>query len=124
VDHAQDGACDDLGSIWANGYSIAELWGYTKPVSRPEPASAQTHLLLWGILSIVEYQVDQGAGHRYLRDRLWNGDWIAIGVLEPKTADASLQIVPSIKAAKFGRRFSTVGDGVTNYADVRIVARG
>jgi hypothetical protein len=124
MDCAPDGARDDLSGIWANGYSIAELWGHTKPVSRPEPASVQTHVLLWGILSIVEYQVDQGAGHSYLRDRLWNRDWIAIGFPEPKTADSSLQIVPPIKDSKFGRRFSTVGDGVTNYTDVRIVARG
>ena len=96
VDHAPDGARNDLSGVWVNGYSIAELWGYTKPVSRPEPASGQTHVLLWGILSIVDYQVDQGAGHSYLRDRLWNRDWIAIGFLEPKTADSSLQIVPPI----------------------------
>ncbi len=60
MDHAPDGARNDLSGVWVNGYSIAELWGYTKPVSRPEPASGQTHVLLWGILSIVDYQVDQG----------------------------------------------------------------
>ena len=109
VDCAPDDAQNDLSSSWATGYSIAELWGYSKPVSRPEPAALQTHVLLWGILSIVEYQVDQGAGHNYLRDRLWNRDWIAIGFLEPKTAESRLQIVPPIKDAKFGRRFSTVG---------------
>jgi hypothetical protein len=121
MDGAPDGGQNDLSAIWANGYSIAELWGYSKPVSRPEAAPGQTHVLLWGILSIVEYKVDQGAGHNYLRDRLWNRDWIAIGFLEPKIAEASLQIVPPIKDAKFGRRFSTVGDGVINYTDVRIV---
>jgi len=124
MDGAPDGGQNDLSAIWANGYSIAELWGYSKPVSRPEAAPGQTHVLLWGILSIVEYKVDQGAGHNYLRDRLWNRDWIAIGFLEPKIAEASLQIVPPIKDAKFGRRFSTVGDGVINYTDVRIVRAG
>ena len=114
-------ASDDLNDVWANGYSIAELWGLTKPVSHSESASDHTHLLLWGILSIVEYQVDRGAGHNYLRDRLWNRDWIAVGFLEPKTADSRLEIMPPIKDAKFGRKFSAMGDGITNYTDIRIV---
>jgi hypothetical protein len=114
-------ACDDLNDVWAKGYSIAELWGFTKPVSRGESASDHAHLLLWGILSIVEYQVDRGAGHNYLRDRLWHRDWIAVGFLEPKTEDSRLEIMPPIKDAKFGRKFSAVGDGITNYTDIRIV---
>ena len=120
-DSTKTEACDDLNDVWANGYSIAELWGFTKPVSRDEPPSEHTHMLLWGILSIVEYQVDRGAGHNYLRDRLWNRDWIAVGFLEPKTADSRLEIMPPIKDAKFGRKFSAVGDGTTNYTDIRIV---
>ena len=79
--------------------------------------------MLWGILGIVEYQVSEGAGHRYLRDRLWNGDWIAIGLQGAAEPDRSrLTVVPQIEDAKFGRKRSAVGDGVTNYADVRIVS--
>jgi hypothetical protein len=59
-----------LKSLWAEGYSIAELWGMSQPVTRGTSAVDGEHLLLWGILSIVEYQVDKGAGHAYLRDRL------------------------------------------------------
>ena len=77
--------------------------------------------MLWGILGIVEYQVDKGAGHRYLRERLWTGDWVAIGVAEPKAPDWKLVRVPAIKDAKFGRKESAIGDGVTNYTDVHIV---
>jgi hypothetical protein len=32
-----------------------------------------------------------------------------------------LAVVPPIKDAKFGRKPSVIGDGVTNYIDVRIV---
>ena len=115
---------EDLNSIWSQGYSIPELWGFTKPFSSSssESASETTHILLWGILSIVEYQVDKGAGHKYLRDRLWNRDWIAIGYLEPKTPDSILRILPPIENAKFGRTFSAIGDGITNYTDVRIIS--
>ena len=109
-----------LNGIWAKGYSIAELWGFTKPVSRGEPATTNEHLILWGILSIVEYQVDRGAGHKYLRARLYNGDWTAIGFLQPKIDASRLTILPQIKDAQFGRRLSAVGDGQTNYIDVRI----
>lgn len=105
-----------LNQLWENGYSIAELWGFTEPVSRGGPTTYSDHLILWGILSIVEDQVSHGAGHRYLRDRLWDRDWIAIGFL-----DQRLAILPPIKDAKFGRKPSAIGDGVTNYIDVRIV---
>jgi len=110
----------DLVEIWRNGYSIAELWGFSKPVSRG-PTPDNTHLILWGILGIVEYQVDRNAGHAYLRDRLRNGDWIAMGFLEPKNPKSRLEIIPPIKDAKFGRKQSAIGDGVRNYVDVRIV---
>jgi hypothetical protein len=110
----------DLVEIWRVGYSIAELWGFSKPVSRGS-APDNNHLILWGILGIVEYQVDRNAGHAYLRDRLRNGDWIAVGFLEPKTPKSRLEILPPIKDAKFGRNQSAIGDGVTNYVDVRIV---
>jgi hypothetical protein len=109
-------AVGDLKNLWKNGYSIAELWGVTEPVSRGGPTVDNDHLILWGILSIVEDQVSYGAGHRYLRDRLWAGDWIAVGFL-----DQRLAIVPPIKDAKFGRKPSAIGDGVTNYSEVRIV---
>ena len=106
----------DLNQLWENGYSIAELWGFTEPVSRGGPTTDNDHLILWGILSIVEDQVSHGAGHRYLRDRLWDRDWIAIGFLNQRLA-----ILPPIKDAKFGRKPSAIGDGVTNYMDVRIL---
>ncbi len=76
----------DLNQLWHNGYSIAELWGFTEPVSRGGPTTDNDHLILWGILSIVEDQVSHGAGHRYLRDRLWDRDWIAIGYLDQRLA--------------------------------------
>jgi hypothetical protein len=78
----------DLVEIWRNGYSIAELWGFSKPVSRGS-APDNTHLILWGILGIVEYQVDRNAGHAYLRDRLRNGDWIAMGVSGAENAEVT-----------------------------------
>jgi hypothetical protein len=109
----------DLSQLWENGYSIAELWGFTEPVSRGGPTTDNDHLILWGILSIVEDQVSHGAGHRYLRDRLWDRDWVAIGFL-----DQRLAILPPIKDAKFGRKPSAIGDGVTNYMGVRIVHAG
>ncbi|MGZ3288627.1 MAG: hypothetical protein ACXU85_12585, partial [Xanthobacteraceae bacterium] len=62
-----DGDPDRLSVLWAGGYSIAELWGYSEPVTRHTSAVEADHGLLWGILSIVEYQVSKGAGHRYLR---------------------------------------------------------
>jgi hypothetical protein len=95
--------------------------GFSTPVSRRGSASDNTHLILWGILGIVEYQVDRNAGHTYLRDRLRNGDWIAVGFLEPKTLDSRLEILPPVQDAKFGRKQSAIGDGVINYVDVRIV---
>lgn len=112
---------DLLRVAWAQGYSVAELWGASKPVSRGVSFSEKSHLLLWGILSIVEYQVDQGAGHRYLRDRLAKGDWTAIGILESRGAEAELTILPPIDNAKFGKKASAVGDGNDNYVNVRIL---
>jgi hypothetical protein len=111
-----DAAVVDLHSVWQNGYSIGELWGNGEPVSRGGPIRETEHLILWGILSIVEDQVSHGAGHRYLRDRLWHREWIAIGFL-----NRQLTVVPPIENAKFGRKPSAVGDGTTNYVDVRIV---
>jgi len=110
-----------LSKAWEQGYSVAELWGMSKPVSRGGEPPDNTHLILWGILSIVEYQVDKGAGHRYLRDRLWNGDWTAVGLRESGAETPRLTVVPQIKEAKFGRKKSAVGDGATNYVDVRIL---
>jgi hypothetical protein len=110
------GKIAELRQVWQNGYSISELWGNGEPMSRGGPATETEHLLLWGILSIVEDQVGPGAGHRYLRDRLWNGNWIALGFLSQE-----LSIVPSIKDAKFGRKPSAIGDGTTKYVNARIV---
>jgi hypothetical protein len=106
----------DLPNLWENGYSIGELWGKSDPVSRGGPSLEKTHLIMWGILSIVDDQVREGAGHQYLRDRLWHQDWTAIGFLNGEIA-----IVPPIKDAKFGRKPSAIGDGNVNYLDVRIV---
>ena len=107
--------------VWNNGYSVAELWGFTKPVSRGDSANHKIHLILWGILNVVEYQVDHGAGHKYLRARLWKGDWKAIGFLAPKTPQSELVIVPPIVDAKFGWKQSELGNSQVRYTDVRIV---
>lgn len=120
---AQQHATEGGGSIndaWMMGYSIAELWGFGKPVRLPEPENA-THVMLWGILSIVEYQCKKGAGHQYLRDRLWKGDWIAIGFREPKTENAQLVILPPIKNPKFGRNRSEIGSSDEKYSNTRVV---
>jgi hypothetical protein len=107
---------ETLRNLWENGYSIGELWGKSDPVSRGGPSLEKSHLIMWGILSIVDDQVSEGAGHQYLRDRLWQRDWIAVGFLNGEIA-----VVPPIKDAKFGRKPSAVGDGTVNYLDVRIV---
>jgi hypothetical protein len=112
---------ENLKLAWQQGYSVTELWGMSKPVSRGGEPPDNSHLILWGILGIVDYQVDKGAGHKYLRDRLRIGDWTAIGMLEPRTEQSELVVVPPIKDAKFGRKASAVGDGVTNYVNVRIL---
>jgi hypothetical protein len=121
VQASVDGDPNRLGVLWAGGYSIAELWGHSEPVTRDTSSVEAAHGLLWGILSIVEYQVSKGAGHRYLRERLWAGDWIAIGNLEPKGSQPELCRVPRIKDAKFGRKVSAIGDGTLKYTGVRIV---
>jgi hypothetical protein len=121
VQASVEGDPDRLNALWAGGYSIAELWGNSQPVTRDTSLVEAAHGLLWGILSIVEYQVSKGAGHRYLRERLWAGDWIAIGSLEPKGSEPELCRVPKIKDAKFGRKVSAIGDGTLKYTGVRIV---
>jgi hypothetical protein len=108
----------DLHDVWRQGYSIAELWGNTDPVSRGGSSDNNDHLILWGILSIVEDQVRPGAGHEYLKDRLWHRDWVAIGLLEQRLA-----VLPPIEKPKFGRRPSAISDGNTVYTDVRVVHR-
>jgi hypothetical protein len=108
----------DLHDLWRQGYSIAELWGNTDPVSRGGPSANNDYLILWGILSIVEDQVRPGAGHEYLRDRLWHRDWLAIGFLEQRLA-----VLPPIDKPKFGRKPSAISDGTTKYIDVRVVHR-
>jgi hypothetical protein len=102
--------------LWAQGYSIGELWGRTEPVSRGGPSLEKTHLIMWGILSIVDDQVRTGAGHEYLRDRLWQKDWVAVGKL-----DGRMTIIPPTRDAKFGRKPSAIGHGDIVYADVRVV---
>jgi hypothetical protein len=110
-----------MSALWDCGYTVAELWGFTAPVSRGTSVISEPHGLLWGILGIVEYQVNKGAGHRYLQQRIVSGDWIGIGFSEAAADEQQLVIVPRIKDAKFGRRKSAVGDGVTNYVNVRFV---
>jgi hypothetical protein len=95
--------------------------GLSSPVQRGTSAVEEAHALSWGILSIVEYQVDKGAGHRYLRDRLLARDWIAVAYPEPQTDETKLCIVPTIEDAKFGRKKLALGDGITNYINARIV---
>jgi hypothetical protein len=102
--------------LWQNGYSMAELWGNSDPVSRGGPALSNNHLIMWGILSIVNDQVGPGAGHVYLRERLWKRDWIAIGLLNEQ-----MVVVPPVADAKFGRKPSAIGDDVTKYTKVRVI---
>jgi hypothetical protein len=106
----------DPRNLWENGYTIGELWGKSAPVSRGGPQLETSHLIMWGILSIVDDQVREGAGHKYLRERLWHQNWIAVGFL-----NGELTIVPRVKDAKFGRKPSAIGDGIVNYLDVRIL---
>lgn len=110
-----------LMASWEQGYSIAELWGRSAPVTRATSRIEGPHPLLWGILSIAEYQIDKGAGQKYLIDRLKSGDWVAIGYRSPRQPEHPAVIIPASEATKFGRRESAVGDGVTNYVDARIV---
>lgn len=111
----------DLTTAWEAGYSIAELWGSSRPVMRATSDVRSIYPLLWGILSMAEYQIDRGAGHTYLRTRLEAGDWIAIGTPQNAASGAPLVEVPRISAAKFGKRRSAIGDGMTNYINVRII---
>ena len=110
-----------LPDLWQCGYTIAELWGFTPPVARGTSEIAQPHGLVWGILRLAEDQIDQGAGHTYLRQRIAAGDWIGIGFREPASGEQPLAIVPRFAHAKFGRRNSAVGDGITTYVNVRFV---
>jgi len=110
-----------LKEIWDCGYSIAELWGFTRPITRATSVISEPHGLLWGILAIVDYQVDTGAGHTYLRERIAKGDWIGIGFTASDGSEPQLAIVPKIEGAKFGRKQSAVGDGKTTFTDVRFV---
>ncbi len=110
-----------LPELWNCGYSIAELWGFTPPVTRQTSAISEPHGLLWGILRLAEDQIDKGAGHTYLRQRIAAGDWIGIGSAKSGTGTGEFVVVPRLKDAKFGRRKSAVGDGITNYVNVRFV---
>jgi hypothetical protein len=116
-----DNNLDPLTAAWESGFSIAELWGFRGPVVRPTDQIKAEHALIWGILGIVEYQVSKGAGHRYLRERLWKGDWVAIGVLDNGTESSELVCVPPFENAKFGRKRSAIGDDTVQYANVRIL---
>ena len=116
-----DERSDLLTDIWWNGFSIKEIWGFSGAVTRGTEEIKAAHPLIWGLLGIVEYQMSKGAGHRYLRERLWKGDWIAIGVCGERTADSKLEVVPRFENAKFGRRRSAIGDDTILYTDVRIV---
>lgn len=110
-----------LQALWECGYSVAELWGFTAPVSRKTSDISEPHSLLWGILGIVEYQVDKGAGHVYLRQRIASGDWIGIGFDDATGQDGPIAMIPKFKDAKFGRKKSAVGDGVTTFVNVRFI---
>jgi hypothetical protein len=116
-----DDNLDPLTAAWESGFSIAELWGFRGPVARRTDKIKAEHALIWGILGIVEYQVSKGAGHRYLRERLQNGDWVAIGVLDNGTEDSEFVRVPQFENAKFGRKQSAIGDETVQYINVRIL---
>jgi hypothetical protein len=113
----------ELEEAWKLGYSISELWGVSKPVSRGTSSAKSQHPILWGILSIVEYQVDRGAGHKHLRDRLMAGDWVAIGYPDNEAQPRKLVQLPRIESAKFGKHRSAIGDGLNNFVDVRVLNR-
>lgn len=112
---------DALTPIWEQGYSIAELWGHSKATHRGTSNIGSEHVLLWGILGIVEYQVDRGAGHRYLRSRLEAGDWVVIGYRAPRIAQSRLICIPKIENAKFGKKLSSIGSDEIQYQDIRVV---
>src|ERR1700761_2307931 len=112
---------DLMSALWDCGYTVAELWGFTKPVSRGTSLISEPHGLLWGILAIVEQQVDKGAGHKYFRQRIGAGDWVGIGYQEASVETKRLVIIPPIQDAKFGRQKSAVGDGISNYINVRFI---
>lgn len=112
-----------LSRLWNGGYTIAELWAFTAPVDRETSCVISPHGLMWGILRIAEDQIDVGAGHRYLRQRIFSGDWIGIGHQQGPSDDQQLVVVPRIDEAKFGRTNSSVGDGQTTYTNVRFVHR-
>jgi hypothetical protein len=111
----------DLQQAWESGFSVAELWGHSAPVQRATSDVPGEHPILWGILGIAEYQIDHGAGHRYLRERLETGDWVAIGYREPKTRFSRLAIVPPVPDAKFGKKLSAIGRETADFVDLRIV---
>jgi len=90
------------------------------PVARATSQVEASHSLMWGILSIVEYQTSEGAGHRYLRDRLLSGDWFAIGRANNDETNR-LVLVPKFDVPKFGRKPSAIGDDTIKYLDVRVV---
>ncbi|MBV9557805.1 MAG: hypothetical protein JO254_12060 [Pseudolabrys sp.] len=113
-------SADKLQKLWECGYSIAELWGASAPVKRLASEGAKDHAMMWGILGIVEYQVDKGAGHKYLRDRLSSGDWVGIGADE-SSGDGTLRLLPPLQDAKFGRKKSAVGNAEVTYVNVRFV---
>ena len=110
-----------LKDLWKCGYSIAELWGISRPVQRSTSDVDGPHCLLWGILGIVEQQVSRGMGHRYARERLSEGVWLAVGYLAPRSENSELTYVPRFDDAKFGRKESAIGDGTVKYVDTRIV---
>ena len=114
---------DQLPQLWKSGYSIAELWGFTAPVTRRTSDIVRPHGLIWGILRIAEDQIDKGAGHRYFRQRIEAGDWIGIGFREDDLAAERYVVVPRLKEAKFGHKKSAIGDGLTNYVNVHFVHR-
>jgi hypothetical protein len=112
---------DPLTAAWASGFSIAELWGFKGPIARDTDQIEGQYALIWGILGIVEYQVDKGAGHSYLRERLSKGDWVAIGTLADGTESSELTRIPIFENAKFGRKQSAIGDDSVQYTNVRIL---
>ncbi len=111
----------DLQELWQLGYSIAELWGASRPVTRGTSSVASDHLILWGILSIVEYQVNRGAGHAYLRERLAKQDWIAIGYAKPRRANSRLVRVPPMEGPEFGKMESAIGNVSEQYVHIRVL---
>ena len=111
--------------LWSEGYSISELWGEPPPpVTRGTSNVDASDCPDWGMLAAIDYkQGGWGAGDNYLRERLSNGDWIALGYKAPRNVHSPLLILPQhiFPQMQFGGDHSSVfGDGL-DFVGVRVI---